>query len=329
MLKKISLITALTLNTCLGMSTLEVDRYHLQLPAEVGNAGVILDNNKFYLVSANGSIYSFRPENLDADLRGIDPLKLAYTLGIIWNFELNGTTYSSNSICPEAYEDFIFNHKYSEHHYHMVKAAINAKPAGAYLKIYILDNGELGIHLCPRLTGGGWWDWLFGPSDPLKGLKPACRVFARDVMEAEVNPLDTPGTTICCDKCRAYWEKRRLQKQSDPLGINGFNLLSNPHAPFHCDECRRFWHKKGCESERDLYNKQRINPIDHPGAAIHCDDCRAYWERKKLHYYDLVNVDPSSESSSWSWSDYGVGGDEKEEYNPYACTNMHGGDSDY
>jgi len=168
MLKRLFITSILTSGMCLATAPLEIDKSHLQLPSEVSTASIFLDTGTFKMLLENDAVYTFSVEDIDADLRQIDPLTLSYRLGMIWNIDCNGIKVVSDCITPEKLQALSPKYPLFIGNVQNIKSLLESKPAGAYLQIYRLDNCGYGIHLCPRISGGGLfdliWRYLMGKS---------------------------------------------------------------------------------------------------------------------------------------------------------------------
>jgi hypothetical protein len=72
---------------------------------------------------------------------------------------------------------------------------ISQLPAGSYIKVFQYDDGEYGLHLCPRLLGGGFWGAAAGCWVG-KFVSSAICHGAIDIVTVAVSAVATPVASI-------------------------------------------------------------------------------------------------------------------------------------
>lgn len=174
MLKRLAIVAFIASRTCFGMEALEIPQANLQLPSDIAKSSIFIDNGTFKMVFEDESSYTFKPEFLDQQLRNVNEYVLAFILGMIWKFGSNPSMIATDCMLPEELDAVGRDFRTFNHMEPVAKAALLARPAGAYLKIYKVSGEDYGMHLCVRVRGGGG-SWS--------------------------EPSWTPDVTVGCEKC--------------------------------------------------------------------------------------------------------------------------------
>lgn len=145
--------------------TIEINQENLFIPASLDGIR-LLHNDEGFTVVNDTEKFAVKTECIDKELRGLSNEKLYFLLGVkakvkLYDEDLVLTKMSnketSNLITGINDDQDIIRLSDED-----VKEVISQLPPSSYIQIFQYSDGEYGLHLKTRLSGGGFWGATIG-----------------------------------------------------------------------------------------------------------------------------------------------------------------------
>jgi hypothetical protein len=146
-------------------ATVEIAPSNLLIPASLKGTRLFHEDGNFVIVK-DGDAFPVKPEYMDKELRNLPDEVLDFALGLKAKVNINGEELTLVRISPEVTQELIADMADKDDSVQLSdkesRKIISQLPVSSYIKVFQYENGEFGLHLQPRLQGGGFWGGLGG-----------------------------------------------------------------------------------------------------------------------------------------------------------------------
>lgn len=143
-------------------ATVEINSSNLFIPSSLSGVKLFHDERGF-IVEKDGKIFPVKAECMDNELRNLSDEDLYYVLGLKVKIEIDGEELILTKFSPEQ------TRKLASQSPNLVQLSaedsmkiVSQIPASNYIQIFQYDDGSYGLHLQPRILGGGGFGAIAG-----------------------------------------------------------------------------------------------------------------------------------------------------------------------